>query len=73
MEKYKITINQDDPEDIMVEYDDPDYNGSETDINDDDGVYHITAENEFDAVDTAKFLDSMGNPSYCEGVLHEGH
>ena len=73
MEKFLITINQDDVDDIKVEYDDPTYDGTETRMGDPDGVYHITAKNEFEAVEAAKFLDSMGNPAYCEGALYEGH
>lgn len=60
--KYLITIDQDDPDDIEVELDDPDYDGCETSINDPDGVYHVEAENEEAAIDTAKWLDSLGNP-----------
>lgn len=62
--KYLITIDQDDPNDIEVELDDPDYDGCETNINDPDGVYHVEAESEEAAIDTAKWLDSLGNPSY---------
>lgn len=62
--KYLITIDQDDPDDIEVELDDPDYDGCETNINDPDGVYHVTADTEEAAIDTAKWLDSLGNPSY---------
>ena len=71
MEKYLVTIHQDDIEDITCEKDDPTYDGCESNIEDPEGVYHITAESEEDAIETAKFLDSMGNPSYCEGVLDE--
>lgn len=66
MNKYLITINQDDIDDIVVEMDDPTYDGPETNIEDDEGVYHITAESEESAVETAKWLDSLGNPAYSD-------
>jgi hypothetical protein len=66
MNKYLVTINQDDVDDIVVEMDDPDYDGPETNIEDDEGVYHITAESEESAVETAKWLDSLGNPAYSD-------
>lgn len=71
MEKFIVTIDQDDIENITCEKDDPTYDGPETNIDDPEGVYHISAKTEEDAIETAKFLDSMGNPSYCEGVLDE--
>jgi hypothetical protein len=46
--------------------DDPDYDGPETNIEDDEGVYHVTAESEESAVETAKWLDSLGNPNYSD-------
>jgi hypothetical protein len=64
MEKYLVTIDQDDPTEIEVEMDDPAYDGPETSMDDDEGVYHITAENEEEAIKTAQFLDSIGNPNY---------
>jgi hypothetical protein len=66
MNKYLITIDQDDVDDIIIEMDDPDYDGPETNIEDDEGVYHITAESEESAVETAKWLDSLGNPAYSD-------
>jgi hypothetical protein len=66
MNKYLITIDQDDVDDIIIEMDDPDYGGPETNIEDDEGVYHITAESEESAVETAKWLDSLGNPAYSD-------
>lgn len=64
--KYLVTINQDDIDDITVELDDPDYDGCETNIDDPEGVYHITAPDEKEAVSTARFLDSIGNPTYSD-------
>lgn len=66
MNKYLVTIDQDDIDDIVCEMDDPTYDGCETNINDPEGVYHITAESEEAAIKTARFLDSIGNDSYCE-------
>lgn len=66
MNKYLITIDQDDVDDIIVEMDDPDYDGPETNIEDDVGVYHVIAESEESAVETAKWLDSLGNPEYSD-------
>jgi hypothetical protein len=64
MNKYLVTIDQDDVDDIVVEMDDPDYDGPETNIEDDEGVYHVIAESEESAVEIAKWLDSLGNPNY---------
>lgn len=64
MEKYLVTIDQDDPTEIEVEMDDPTYDGPETSMDDDEGVYHIIAESEEEAIKTAQFLDSIGNPNY---------
>lgn len=66
MDKYLITINQDDISDIVVEMDDPGYDGPETNIEDPEGIYHITAESEESAVETARWLDSIGNPEYSD-------
>lgn len=66
MNKYLVKIDQNDVDDIIVEMDDPDYDGPETNIEDDEGVYHITAESEESAVETAKWLDSLGNPAYSD-------
>lgn len=68
MNKYKVTIDQIDIDDITIEMDDPSYEGSEMAEGDPEGVYHITAESEDKAVETARWLDSIGNPAYCEGV-----
>lgn len=62
-EKYLVYISQDDPTDIEVDMDDPTYDGPEIDINEDEGVYHIEAESEEEAIKTAQFLDSIGNPN----------
>ena len=64
--KYLVTINQDDLSDIVVEMDDPAYDGPEANIEDGEGVYHITAESEESAVETAKWLDALGNPDYSD-------
>ena len=64
--KYLVTINQDDIDDITVEPDDPDYDGCETNIDDPEGVYHIMAPNEKEAIDAARWLDSIGNPTYAD-------
>lgn len=64
--KYLVTINQDDINDITVEPDDPAYDGCETNIEDPEGVYHITAPSEEEAVDAARWLDSIGNPTYTD-------
>lgn len=64
--KYLVTINQDDLSDIVVEMDDPAYDGPEANIEDPEGVYHIAAESKESAVETAKWLDSLGNPAYCD-------
>lgn len=66
MNKYLVTIDQDDISDIVVEMDDPAYDGPETNIEDPEGTYHITAESGESAVETAKWLDSMGNPAYSD-------
>lgn len=66
MNKYIVEIDQDNIDDIDVFDDDPDYDGPETNIEDPVGVYHITAESEESAVETAKWLDSMGNHSYSD-------
>ena len=58
--KYLVTINQDDLSDIVVEMDDP------ANIEDPEGVYHVIAESEESAVETAKWLDSLGNPEYSD-------
>lgn len=65
MAKYLVTIDQDDPDDISIELDDPSYDGPESSIEDAEGIYHIDAETEEDAIAAAQFLDSMGNPNYC--------
>ena len=65
MAKYLVTIDQDDPDDITIEEDDPSYDGCETSTLDPEGVYHISADTEEDAIAAAQFLDSMGNPNYC--------
>ena len=64
--KYLVTINQDDLSDIVVEMDDPAYDGPEANIEDPEGVYHVTAESEESAVETAKWLDALGNPDYSD-------
>lgn len=64
--KYKVTIDPDDIDDIIVEDDDPEYDGPESNIEDPEGVYHITAESADEAKATARWLDSMGNPSYSD-------
>lgn len=64
--KYLVTINQDDLSDIVVEMDDPAYDGPEANIDDPEGVYHVIAESEESAVETAKWLDSLGNPDYSD-------
>lgn len=64
--KYLVTINQDDIDDIIVTMDEPDYDGTETNINDPEGVYHITAPNEEEAIEAARWLDSLGNDAYCD-------
>lgn len=64
--KYLVTINQDDLSDIVVEMDDPTYDGPEANIDDPEGVYHVTAESEESAVETAKWLDALGNPDYSD-------
>lgn len=64
--KYLVTINQDDLSDIVVEMDDPTYDGPEANIEDPEGVYHVTAESEESAVETAKWLDALGNPDYSD-------
>ena len=66
MNKYLITIDQDDIDDIVVEMDDSGYDGPETNIEDPEGIYHITAETEESAVETARWLDSIGNPEYSD-------
>lgn len=66
MNKYLVTIDQDDPDDIVVEMDDPAYDGPESNIEDPVGVYHITADSSDSAVETAKWLDSLGNPAYSD-------
>lgn len=64
--KYLVKIDQDDIDDVSVEMDDPTYDGPETNIEDPEGTYHIMAESEESAVETAKWLDSLGNPAYCD-------
>ena len=64
--KYLVTINQDDINDITVEPDDPTYDGTETNIDDPEGVYHIMAPNEKEAIDAARWLDSIGNEKYSD-------
>lgn len=66
MNKYLVTINPDDIDDIVCEADDPSYDGAETNINDPEGVYHIDAESEEEAIQAARWLDSIGNPSYSD-------
>ena len=58
MNKYRVTIDDDDSEvtDIFVEEDDPDYDGPEDNVEDGYGVYHITAESKEEAIEEAKFL-----------------
>ena len=68
MDKYKVTIDQEDIAGITVEMDDPTYEGSEMADGDPEGVYHISADSPEKAVETARWLDSIGNPAYCEGV-----
>lgn len=65
MNKYLVEINQDDIDDINV-FDDQDYDGPETNIDDPEGTYHITAESADEAKEAARWLDSMGNPAYCD-------
>lgn len=64
MAKYIVEIDQDDPSDIAVYLDDPEYDGPETSMDDDEGTYHVIAEDEEEAIKTAQFLDSIGNPNY---------
>lgn len=66
MNKYLVTIDQDDISDIVVEMDDPAYDGPETNIEDPEGVYHITAESADEAKAAARWLDSIGNPAYSD-------
>ena len=66
MNKYLVTIDQDDIDDIVCEADDPSYDGPETNINDPEGVYHIDAESEEEAIKAARWLDSIGNSTYCD-------
>lgn len=61
MEKYLVKIDPDDPDDIEVEIDDPSYDGCECNMSDPLGWYHITADNEDDAIEAARWLDSIGN------------
>lgn len=66
MNKYRVTIDQDDIDDIIVEDDDMDYDGPETNIDDPEGVYHITANDADEAKEAARWLDSIGNPEYSD-------
>jgi hypothetical protein len=66
MAKFIITIDQDDIDDIVVEADDPTYDGPESNIEDPEGVYHVEANTEDEAIKTARWLDSLGNPAYSE-------
>jgi hypothetical protein len=61
MEKYLVKIDPDDINDIEVEIDDPSYDGCECSMSDPLGWYHITAETEEEAVQAARWLDSIGN------------
>lgn len=69
--KYLVIIDQYDPGDYTIEDDVEDYDGPECNIDDEDGVYHIEAETPEEALETARFLDQLGNPSYGRGVLDE--
>lgn len=65
MAKYIIHIDPDDPEDIDVELDDPEYDGPISLVGDAYGTYHIDAESEESAIAAAKweFIVDDGIPT----------
>lgn len=60
-DKFLVKVDQDDGEIEFCEPDDPAYDGPESNINEDPGVYHIEAESYEEAEKAAQWLDSMGN------------
>ena len=62
--KYIVSFSPDDPEEFEIEPDDPNYDGTVSNINDDIYTYHIDAPNEEEAVQAARWEYDIDHECY---------